>query len=357
MATSLGTTIETTAFELRRNDPALDEDQAAVRDVFAAFFEKESSPTVVRAAEPLGHSPVLWSKLVELGATTMGLPEEVGGENATLLELVLLAEQWGRGLGPVPLVGHLVASRALARSEPSDALTATMTGERIVTLALVAGKPGSTQLVPDAAVAADVLALVGDEFVLHHGVPGTLVPNQGCTPLAAWSPDTAFERRTVASGTESAVAHRTAVDEWKLLMASALVGLGDAALDLGVEFAKTRETMGVPIGALQGVAYPLVDAEIDISNARTLVRKAAWLAEHEPGAHTHLPAIAHLAARHAANRAATTSVHTQGGLGFMAEVDISLYFLRAKGWGALCGDPAADLVRIGADLVATLDRA
>lgn len=356
MVTALGTTFRATAFELRRNDPAPNEDEEAVRELFADFFEKECPPEVVRAAEPLGHSPELWVKVVELGATTMGLPVEVDGEGASLVDLVLLAEEWGRRLAPVPLAGHVACSRALAAFGPSEALTAAMSGKRILALAPTPVRGAAPQLVPDAAVATDVLALVGDELILHHGIPGPLVPNQGDTPLAAWSPAGADEGVVLASGPEAAASHQHLVKEWKLLMAAALNGLGVAALELGVEFARTRESMGVPIGALQGVAYPLVDARIDLANARTLVHKAAWLAEREPGVYPHLPVIAHLAARQAANRAATVSVHTQGGLGFMTEADVSLYFLRAKGWGALSGDPAPDLVRIGADLVASLDR-
>jgi hypothetical protein len=43
----------------------------------------------------------------------------------------------------------------------------------------------------------------------------------------------------------------------------------------------------------------------------------------------------------------------QGGLGFTVEADASLYFLRAKGWSALAGDPAADLAAIGTRLTRT----
>ena len=56
----------------------------------------------------------------------------------------------------------------------------------------------------------------------------------------------------------------------------------------------------------------------------------------------------------AATEAVTVSAHVQGGLGFTVEADISLFFLRAKGWGVLAGDPAADRRHIGATFLETV---
>jgi hypothetical protein len=42
----------------------------------------------------------------------------------------------------------------------------------------------------------------------------------------------------------------------------------------------------------------------------------------------------------------------QGGLGFTAEADASLYFLRAKGWSVLSGDPARNVIAVGDVLLA-----
>lgn len=156
---------------------------------------------------------------------------------------------------------------------------------------------------------------------------------------------------TLAAGPAAEAAWARAAAEWKLLVAAALVGIADAALLLGTEFARTRETLGVPIGALQGVAFPLADVAIEHASAQTLVYKAAWTLEYEPGRGTDLALAALDVARRVATQATTTSVHVQGGLGFTTEADISLYFLRAKAWAAAAGDPAAGLARIGARLV------
>lgn len=341
-------------YELRRQDYSLDPDQEAVRDAFADFFTKESASSVVRAAEPLGFDKGLWSKLVGLGVTAMALPAAVGGDDATLVELVLIAEEYGRTLAPVPFITHVVATRLLAKAGAAEAtIQAAIEGERVFTLALQPQLTANAQLVPDAAIAGDVLAYDGNDLVLHaNSGPASAVPNQGNTPLAWWSPANAAEHTVLASGESARALYETAVLEWKLLTAAALIGATEASLQLAVEFAKTRETMGVPIGALQGVAFPLTEIAIDITGGRNLIWKSAWYAEHQPGLRPELPLLAFAHAARTATYGTTTAAHLQGGLGFTDEADASLYFLRAKGWSLLAGDPNENLKAAGSILAA-----
>jgi alkylation response protein AidB-like acyl-CoA dehydrogenase len=336
-------------FELRYTDYSLTDDQEAVRDAFREFFTSECPTARVRAAEPLGYDVKLWQQFAELGATSMGLPESAGGDGAGLAELVIVAEEAGAALAPVPFAEHAAASRAIAAASAGDSLAAL--GERPASLAL---QPvtGDGQLVPAGAVVRDVVALAGEDLILVRAEePPALVPNQGQTPLARW-PLSTGPRTVLATGAAAKAAYATARAEWKLLTAAALVGLTERALSLAVEFVKTRETMGVPVGSLQGVSFPLADVAIGIAGARNLVRRAAWMAENEPGAHPGLIPAAFAYAAQVATHGATTSAHMQGGLGFTAEADASLYFLRAKGWSVLGGDPAADIVAVGDALLA-----
>jgi alkylation response protein AidB-like acyl-CoA dehydrogenase len=339
-------------FELRRQDFSLDDDQQAVRDAFAEFFAKECPTTVVRAAEPLGFDKALWSQLVGMGVAAMSLPAAVGGDDATLVDLVLVAEEHGRAVAPVPLVSHVVATRLLARAgAPAQTLFAAIEGERVITLAMQPVLPGHRQLVPEAAIAADVVSYSAGSLVLHSAsAAAPHVRNQGSTPLAWWQPQEGSTGTVLATGVEAAAWYRDAVREWKLLTAAALVGMTEAALHRAVEFAKTRETMGVPIGTLQGVSFPLADVAIAVAGARNMVWKAAWLSEHEPATRPELPLMAFDYAVRAATYGTITAAHMQGGLGFTAEADASLYFLRAKGWSVLGGDPVEDLKAVGAHL-------
>jgi alkylation response protein AidB-like acyl-CoA dehydrogenase len=339
-------------FELRYADYSLTDEQEAVRDAFREFFAGECQPARVRAAEPLGYDAKLWGQLADLGAASMGLPESAGGDGASLVDLVIVAEEAGAALAPVPFAEHVAASRALAWGAWSASTGPLLEagGERPLTLAL---QPGlGTQLVAAGAVACDVIALAGDELVLVHAdEPPSLVPNQGSTPLARWALAAGL-RTVLGTGAEAVARYETARAEWKLLTAAALTGLTERALGIAVEFVKTRETMGVPVGSLQGVSFPLADVAIGVSGARNLIRKAAWFAGNEPGAHPGLANAAFAYAARVATHGATTAAHMQGGLGFTTEADASLFFLRAKGWSVLGGDPNRDVIAVGGALIA-----
>jgi alkylation response protein AidB-like acyl-CoA dehydrogenase len=341
-------------FELRYADYSLSSDQEAVRDAFHEFFTNECPTERVRAAEPLGYDEKLWRKLADLGAASMGLAESAGGDGAALVDLLLVAEEAGAALAPVPFIEHAVASRALAGSPgaPAGLVADAAGGRRILALAMEPAGAVGRQLVPGGAVARGVLALDGSTLVVVHAdEPPPLAPNQGSTPLAWW--DLADgQRQELASGPDAVARYQLAREEWKLLTAAALVGLTERALGVAVEFAKTRETMGVPIGSLQGVAFPLADVAIGIAGARNLVWRAGWMLEHEPAEARRLGPAAFAYAAQVATHGATTAAHMQGGLGFTIEADASLYFLRAKGWSLLAGDPAEDVIAVADALAA-----
>jgi alkylation response protein AidB-like acyl-CoA dehydrogenase len=341
-------------FELRYSDFSLDDEQTVMRDAFRDFFTRECPATAVLATEPVGHDGQLWARLMGLGVTSMGVPAASGGDGASLVDLVVLAEEYGAVLAPVPLISQVVVGRLLAAVEGvggiGEVLTGVIAGDRPV---VVAPQPtlGRRQLVPDASLARDVVVLDGTSLVLVSlPTAAPHVPNQGSTPLAWFDPATG-SRRVLAEGSVAAGLHARAMREWKLLTAAALVAMTESALRIAVEFAKTRQTMGVPIGSLQGVAFPLADVAINVGATRNLVRKAAWMAEHEPASRPDLIPKAFATAARIATHGTTTAAHMQGGLGYTTEADASLYFLRAKGWSVLAGDPNDDYRAVG-DLLA-----
>ena len=83
-------------YELRREDYSLSEDQTDLQAAYQKFFKTNCSIEVVRAAEAIGFDKSLWERLCATGATTMALPESVGGDGATLVDLTLVAEEVGR---------------------------------------------------------------------------------------------------------------------------------------------------------------------------------------------------------------------------------------------------------------------
>jgi alkylation response protein AidB-like acyl-CoA dehydrogenase len=331
---------------LRRADYSLSDEQRALRDSIATFLGRECPAERVRKAEPLGFDERLWAKLVDLGALRMGVAEADGGDGAGLVELALVAEQVGRHLAPVPFIESVVAARALSRCGTPGApwVQVILNATSLITVAL---HPATTsqQLIPAGAVADAVLGLSGNALVLVEAdQPSPLVPTQGSVPVAWWDlADLALARHLVATEAAAAGIATCAVREWKLLMAAAQVGIADAALGQGVDYARDRLAFGAPIASYQGVSHPLADSHIAVVGARRLVWKAAWFADHAPDAEPQLIPMAFTHACRTAVQAATVAIHTQGGLGVSLESDVQLFFRRAKGWAAVAGGPSAEL--------------
>jgi alkylation response protein AidB-like acyl-CoA dehydrogenase len=336
-------------------DLSLSDDQELLVESFGALLDKRSRPQDVRAAEPLGFDPDLWSALRELGVTQMAVGEEHGGWGASVLDLCLVADCLGRHCAPVPVIETQVTARLLARLG-SDALPEVLDGGAVATLALHAPRSGTARGVPAGAVADLVVVRDGTSLgVIRAGAsPATTraqVPNHANLPLA--DVPLAGARPLVSTDTAGAApeaaadaAFETALDEWLLLTASALVGMSARALDLAVDYARERHAFGSPIGAFQGIAHRLADAATGMDGARLLVQEAAWSAEAGLAEAAERACMAFAFATDVARQATYWAVHTLGGYGVMLEYDAQLYFRRARGWAAVFGDAEAAYRRV-----------
>jgi len=320
----------------------LSDDQEQLVAAFEIFFSKEAPPSRVRQAEPLGFDAELWAKLGELGVPMMGVPEGAGGGGASLLDVVLLAEQFGASLAPVPFVEAAVTARLLAAvGTPARELLDAMavSPPAIGAVALRPAVDGLARLVPAGAVADVVVGIDGGDLVAVVSPPDGLAPgNLGTGPVADRSLR-AGARHVLATGAGASAFHRTALDEWRVLTAGALVGLAGAALRIGVAYAKSRHQFGVPIGSFQSIARDLADAATAVDGARLLAREAAWAAVEAADEFEKLASMAFLFAARTAQQAAGVGLHVHGGYGYMLEYDIGMYYRRAKAWPLAAGDP------------------
>jgi len=304
----------------------------------------------VRAAEETGFDKNLWERLCAMGATTMALPESAGGDGATLVDLTLVAEEIGRSLAPVPWVDHVCATRLLARlgaAEPD-----VVRGTRLAALDPPHDSVTGTRLVPAGSIADQVIVRDGADVVhLAFDTRPAKVDNIGRLPMAWVDPAAADNRTVLAGGPDALAEYQRALDEWRLLTASALVGLVEQALAIAAEFAKTRYTLGVPISTLQGISHPLANIAITVQGGRNLARRAAWFLDNEPDERPELAPSAFVFMAEEAAKAATMAVHVQGGLGVSAEAAATAYLVRARGWALAGGDPGASAKYVG-ELVA-----
>jgi alkylation response protein AidB-like acyl-CoA dehydrogenase len=328
----------------------LPEETLALKDMFARLFEAESSSERVRAAEEAGFDRNLWKLLCELGAPLLRNSIEQHGSGLSLLDATVMMEEAGRRLATVPLAESIIACQLLGAFptvEASSLLEAVSRGEKVVTLALRPFAGAERQLVPGAGVADAVVALQGDRLVLQAGSAGSETPQTLSANAAAWF--TASTDATVlASGADAVRAFEAGIEEWKVLSAAALIGLGDQALEMAAAYAGERVAFGQLIGTFQGISHPLADCVIDIDAGRTFL---LWLlSELANGDQTAAAAgIDQLWwwANRAATKAVAKGLHTFGGYGLTNEYDAQLYHRRAKAVGLLLGDPELALERAG----------
>jgi Acyl-CoA dehydrogenase, C-terminal domain len=252
---------------------------------------------------------------------------------ATLSELVVVAEEFGRRLAPAPLVESLTAVRAISRvgAEIPDGLL-TFAPRPLPAAA-------SVELLPAGALADGLVGRLGADFVLAEfaePAPLTATKNLGSLPLATRRLGTGH---TVLGGGDD---FEHALEDWKVLTAAALVGLTEQAHEMTVAYVKQRTAFGVPIGWFQTVAHKLADAVNDLDGARFAVHKAAWAVDAGSDRAATQVSIAYAFTCALSERVTAECLHFHGGIGYTQEHDIQMFFRRAKAWPLALGDPRGE---------------
>jgi short/branched chain acyl-CoA dehydrogenase len=121
----------------------------------------------------------------------------------------------------------------------------------------------------------------------------------------------------------------TILDDGRVAIAALAVGSAQACLDLALDYAKSRNAFGGPIGRYQAIAFSLADLAVAVESARLLTYKAAWLKERgRPFGQA--AAVAKLYATEAAVTAARTATQVFGGYGFIEESPVARFYRDAK---------------------------
>ena len=107
------------------------------------------------------------------------------------------------------------------------------------------------------------------------------------------------------------------------------VGIAAKALELAVEYAKTREQFGKPIGTYQAVSHQLADTYVETELARSLAYWAAWCVAEGDEQVDVACAAAKAYCGDAAVAACERSIQVHGGIGFTWEHVLHAYYKRA----------------------------
>jgi acyl-CoA dehydrogenase len=115
----------------------------------------------------------------------------------------------------------------------------------------------------------------------------------------------------------------------RILIASECIGDGRFFLDRAVDYANTRQVFGRPIGANQGVQFPLAKSYAALAAADLMRKKAASLFDTGQPCGTEAN-MAKMLASEASWMAGNACLDTHGGFGFAAEYDIERKFRETR---------------------------
>lgn len=304
-----------------------------------------------------------WQLAAEMGWLLLPLPEDAGGLGLGRDASAAIHFELGRVLSGAPLIPALLTVQALAASEglaDKASWLERACGGELITINLLPGSVtaaggklnGTLPGVADADLANHVLVLAPGSAVLvplsAAGVTVTERPlwDESRRLFDVALADVAFDPALVlATGEASHAIARHLQGELALALAADSLGGATAALDMTVDYLKTRKQFDRPLAMFQALKHRVADHQTALVAARGLVEYAAGLAADHPQAL--LMAIS--AKQHAARAVAEIArdcIQLHGGVGFTAEFFPHIYLKRAKVNEAIHGTRPVLLDRI-----------
>jgi len=371
-------------------------DQKLIRQSAKEFFEKECPKERTRElmADKKGYDPKMWKKMTQLGFVGLIIPEEYGGTEGQFIELAIFMEEMGRNIVPGPFSTTVCLCAPAIQEFGSNAqkrniLPGIAEKGDIWSLALNEKRTDYE--------AADIQLMAagqGDGFVLNgtklfapyaNAAKHLLVPARTATQTApedgitvfmvdAQSPGIEIEEiPTAAPGVKCEVRFNDVsiagenilgalnrgwgvvehiIHQGAVLKSAEMAGGTQAALDLAVNYAKERVQFDRPIGSFQVIQHKLVNMFSEVESLRHQVYEAAWnISAGRPlGA---LASMAKVKANAVYHRVCFDAVVIHGAIGWTAEMDVSLYLLRAKDLENDCGGSDFHKERIARELEKT----
>ncbi|MDD9802988.1 MAG: acyl-CoA/acyl-ACP dehydrogenase [Deltaproteobacteria bacterium] len=332
--------------------------QQTARDYLAENCELGVCRGVLESGQPFAAD--LWKGVAEMGWLGAAVPEEFGGAGLGRLELVLIAQELGRVLAPIPFSSSAVlATEALllagSEEQKQRHLPRLASGEAIGAFALAEGLGDFDPT--SAGVKFDGKKLKGEKLPVQDGAAATLavvvaregkgqslalvdLQAQGVTrsalqsfdpsrPLARISFDGAAAERLGKAGQGAALAQRV-LDRAAVVMAYEQIGGAERALDITREHTMGRFAFGRPVASFQALKHRMADVYGKIQIAISNGYYAAWALENDEKELGVAACAARVAASEAFVLASEEMIQMHGGVGFTWEYDCHLFYRRAR---------------------------
>jgi alkylation response protein AidB-like acyl-CoA dehydrogenase len=374
-------------------DVLLTEEEEMLKRSAREFLEAECPPSLVRDMEKdnLGYPPALWQKMAELGWLGLALPERYDGQGLPLAYLGIVLEELGRAIVPVPFHSTMVPALTIVRdgteAQRQEFLPRVSRGDLIMTWALTEQDPRYTPEAVRMEASAD-----GDDYVLsgtkmfvdnfnvaqkclvacrtsppsagNEGISLFLVdtrsPGISHIPLITLAKDkqsqVVFDRVRVpkanlVGGVNLGWPIAEAMLEWATaLLCAQMVGATRKDAEMAIEYAKYRVAFGRPIGAFQSIQHLCADMIVWVDGCQLLTYEALWRMDQG------LPASIEVSqAKAFCNEKCEAVVRTSqiihGGIGFMLEFDLHLWFRRVSAWTMRLGTTFEHRARVARALL------
>jgi len=375
-------------------DLSLTPEQIEFRDTVRDFVENEVKPVALapKRLEPF-EKPLLMDvldKASQMGLRTLALAEEAGGAGADALTACIVLEELAAGdvdiavvLGQTATLGHILFDRLMSAEQRKRFLPKFVEDDRYH-LAFAGCEPGAgvgwSYHRPTAGEGGEPVAVKqGNEWVINgalgfvanapvaklvavqartdpkktgvNGLSALLVP-AGAPGMAVGAPHKAtghavrWHHGTGAGVTfkdcrvpadhllgkegMSPLATGPELARGTVVLAAVNLGLGRAAYDAAVDYAKMRRQGGRMIVEHQAIGTKLADCAIRLELARNMIWKAAWTLDHPEAAAGNdsalpLHVIARVYTAEAVNEVALLSAECFGAMGVMRDMPLQKY--------------------------------
>ena len=369
------------------------EEELMVKNAAREFLEVECPPSLARAIEQdeRGYSVGLWEQMASLGWFGISLPESYGGGGLPVSYLALILEECGRAIAPVPFHSTATAALAVARygsdEQKQAILPRVARGDLIMTWAAQERDPRmrSDAIQCRGEVEGDSLVISGVKHFVDNfsaaelmvmavrtaapaddgaGITLVIVPTNSAgiaeTRLTTLAKDSQSKLaldgvRVPLSDVIGEVnggwpATSDMLDTGTALLCAQIIGAARKDAEMAIEYAKNRVAFGRPIAGFQSIQHLCADMIVWLDGAQLLTYEALWKLD------SGLPYSVEVSQAKAftndkCQATVRSSQQIHGGIGFMMEFDLHLWYRRVTAWTMRLGTSFEHRARVARALL------
>jgi alkylation response protein AidB-like acyl-CoA dehydrogenase len=331
-----------------------------------------------------GTAESAWTALTELGALALPLPESAGGFDGNAIDMMVVMQALGRGLVIEPYFATVFAAEFLKRAGTQSDLLARVGAGEIRLAAALHEKQARHELFNIQTTAtphSDGYILNGKKTVVLHGAQADYLivsarsagDQRSAEGISLFLVDahtaslTRSEYRTIDGHRAADIAFTQVVvpasallgnsgQAWDLLDAVAdygvsllcaeAVGIMEAINQATLEYLKTRQQFGLPIGKFQALQHKMADMFMEMEQARSMAMLAAVKVSAPAVQERRLTiSAAKVRVNQAAKFIGEQAVQLHGGMGVTNELPAAHMFKRLSMIALALGDTDHHLAR------------